>query len=124
VPLPLVGRTRAPAHQWQPEIPFGAVLAEDDIISRVPEESKMTYRGKVNNGVVVLEGPQAPPDGADVSVRVLKAPSRRPARAAKRRMHEPSLYERLKPFIGIADDLPSDISVNHDHYLYGTPKRK
>ena len=24
---------------------------------------------------------------------------------------------------GTADDLPPDFSVNHDHYLYGTPKR-
>lgn len=24
---------------------------------------------------------------------------------------------------GTADDLPSDLSVNHDHYLYGTPKQ-
>jgi hypothetical protein len=25
---------------------------------------------------------------------------------------------------GTADDLPADISANHDHYLYGTPKRQ
>jgi len=24
---------------------------------------------------------------------------------------------------GTADDLPPDLSANHDHYLYGTPKR-
>ena len=81
----------------------------------------MTYRGRVKNGVVVLEGPHAPPEGAPVSVRLLKPPARRSSRAGK---PGPSLYERLKPFIGIADDLPSDISINHDHYLYGTPKRK
>ena len=81
----------------------------------------MTYRGKVKNGVVVLEGPNAPPEGAPVSVRVLKPAARRSTRAAKPGR---SLYERLKPFIGICDDLPPDISINHDHYLYGTPKRK
>jgi len=24
---------------------------------------------------------------------------------------------------GKADDLPADLSLQHDHYLYGTPKR-
>jgi len=24
---------------------------------------------------------------------------------------------------GKADDLPADLSLHHDHYLYGTPKR-
>ena len=81
----------------------------------------MTYRGRVKNGVVVLEGPHAPPEGAPVSVRLLKPAARRPSRAAK---PGPSLYERLKPFIGILDDMPPDFSINHDHYLYGTPKRK
>jgi hypothetical protein len=35
----------------------------------------------------------------------------------------PSLYEAMKPFIGMVDDLPADLSINHDHYLYGTPKQ-
>jgi hypothetical protein len=25
---------------------------------------------------------------------------------------------------GVADDLPADLSINHDHYLYGTSKRQ
>ncbi|GEM_PF-5445426 len=33
-----------------------------------------------------------------------------------------SLYERLRPIFGIANDLPKDGSINLDHYLYGTPK--
>lgn len=81
----------------------------------------MTFRGKMKNGVVVLNGPNAPPEGAPVSVRMLKPIASRPVRARKRPMTD---YDRLKPFIGIADDLPSDISVNHDHYLYGTAKRE
>jgi len=81
----------------------------------------MTYRGRVKNGVVVLEGPQVPPEGAPVSVTLLKGRARRSEKGAER---EPSLYDRLKPFIGMLDSLPPDFSVNHDHYLYGTPKRK
>ena len=29
----------------------------------------------------------------------------------------------LLEIAGAADDLPADLSANHDHYLYGTPKR-
>jgi hypothetical protein len=79
----------------------------------------MTHRGKMTNGVVVLEDPKAIPEGTPVTVRPLKGGER-----SRKGRRPRSLYERLKPFIGIADDLPSDISANHDHYLYGTPKRK
>ena len=83
------------------------------------EEGPMTYRGKVKNGTVILDVPNALPEGAEVSVRVVKNASR-----GRRKDSLPTLYERLKPFIGVADDLPSDSSVNHDRYLYGTPKNK
>jgi hypothetical protein len=29
----------------------------------------------------------------------------------------------LLEIAGTADDLPADLSLQHDHYLYGTPKR-
>jgi len=29
----------------------------------------------------------------------------------------------LMQVAGTADDLAADLSVNHDHYLYGTPKK-
>ena len=81
----------------------------------------MTYRGTVKNGVVFLEGRPLPPEGATVSVRVLKGSARRPTKDAKAL---PTMYERYKRFIGMAEGLPADFSINHDHYLYGTPKRK
>ena len=28
----------------------------------------------------------------------------------------------LLEIAGSAEDLPADLSINHDHYLYGTPK--
>ena len=34
-----------------------------------------------------------------------------------------SLYESLKPFIGCINTGLGDLADNHDHYLYGTPKR-
>jgi hypothetical protein len=33
------------------------------------------------------------------------------------------LYDSLEPFVGKAEGLPADLSVNLDHYLYGMPKR-
>ena len=30
----------------------------------------------------------------------------------------------LAEIVGTAEDLPADLSINHDHYLYGTPKRQ
>jgi len=31
--------------------------------------------------------------------------------------------EVLKDFIGVAEDLPADLARNHDHHLYGTPRK-
>jgi hypothetical protein len=72
----------------------------------------MTYRGRVKNGVVVLDDPAGLPEGAEVEVVHT---------AAEERI--PTLYERLKDIVGIAEGLPADSSVNHDHYLYGAPKK-
>ena len=80
----------------------------------------MTYRGRVQNGVVVLEKPAGLPDGTPVSIRPLKARSERGRGKSPRR---PAMYERYARFIGKAKGLPPDFSAQHDHYLYGTPKR-
>ena len=81
----------------------------------------MVYRGTVKNGVVVLDGAAKLEEGQAVSVRPLR---RRAALSSGRPRKIPSLYERLKPLIGAAKGLPSDLAAQHDHYLYGTPKRK
>jgi hypothetical protein len=71
----------------------------------------MTYKGKVKDGVVVLEPGVRLDEGAEVVVEPVKAaPSR-------------SLSEQLRPLIGIAKGLPKDLAENHDHYLHGRPKR-
>jgi hypothetical protein len=75
----------------------------------------------VKGGVVVLEGPKAPPEGARVSVRVLASHARRVPKGRKRAQ---TLYDRLRNVIGKAEGMPPDASVNIDHYLYGAPKRK
>jgi hypothetical protein len=72
----------------------------------------MAYRGRVKNGVIVLEPSANLPEGAEVEVSSWQA-----------EQEIPTLYERLKDVIGTADGLPADSSVNHDHYLYGAPKK-
>ena len=85
----------------------------------------MNARGKIRNGKVVLDGPIPLPDGTEVEVRPAKkrkspAKPKKPKTKAKPR----TLAERLANVIGKATGLPPDASVNHDHYLYGTPKQQ
>jgi hypothetical protein len=76
--------------------------------------AEMTYQGHVENGSVVLDDDVTLPEGARVEVRVAEpGPVLDTA--------EP-LGRRLLRHAGTAVDLPADASVNHDHYLYGTPK--
>jgi hypothetical protein len=74
----------------------------------------MTYQGHVRNGVVVFDGPQAPPEGATVEVAVL---------SDEQAQQTQSLHEFLLEFAGTIDGLPSDMAAQHDHYLHGRPKR-
>ena len=76
----------------------------------------MTYRGHVKNGVVVLDEPVKLPEGAEVQVDLQATLPDKPAAD-----EIPTLYEQLEPFIGKAQGLPPDASVNLDHYLYGVP---
>jgi len=78
----------------------------------------MTYRGRIRNGIVVLDDPIELPEGASVTV-ALENPA---LNLQGDDDTEPTLYERLKPIFGIANDLPADGSRNLDHYLYGAPK--
>ena len=85
----------------------------------------MTVRGKIKNGKVVLDDPKALADGTEVEVRPAK--KRKPAgkpRKAKIKARPRTLAERFANVIGMATGLPPDASVNHDHYLYGTPKKQ
>ncbi len=78
----------------------------------------MVYRGHVDNGVIRLEDAPALPEGAEVEVRLLAEGAFREDEGSI-----PSVCETLKDFVGKAEGLPPDLAVNHDHYLYGLPKR-
>lgn len=83
----------------------------------------MAYRGHVRNGVVELDEPASLPEGAEVSVDLIKTDGAGQVLSNEGQDSVPSLYEQFKDFVGIiSDGLPEDLSRNHDHYLYGTPK--
>ena len=77
----------------------------------------MSYRGHVENGLVKIDEPVTLPEGASVQIDLIENT------ASQSSCEEGiSLYDRLKPVIGMAQGLPSDASLNVDHYLYGQPK--
>jgi hypothetical protein len=79
----------------------------------------MTYRGRVKNGVVVLESGVRLREGMDVRVEpVEKAES-----VAEDSQEARQLREGLLSFSGVIKDGPSDLARNHDHYLHGTPRQ-
>ncbi len=72
----------------------------------------MSFHGIVVNGAIVLEGQVQLPDGTKVEVQVQDPP-----KAAS------PLGEMLLKHAGRAEGLPEDLAAQHDHYLYGTPKK-
>lgn len=68
----------------------------------------MVARGRIQNGVVILEEGAKLPEGASVLVETLDAPVAAPL--------------KLEAFAGCATSFPPDASENHDHYLYGAPR--
>ena len=84
------------------------------------------YTGKVLNGVIVLEAGVALPEGAQVNIEWLDAEQAlHPTIGLTTEQKAASpLGELLLKFAGVADDLPADMAKNHDHYLYGAPKKE
>jgi hypothetical protein len=78
----------------------------------------MTLHGHIQNGAIVLDEQVPLPEGAAVQIQVM-VPRSTPAADGQL----PTLAETLKDFIGVLEDLPEDAATNHDHYLYGTPKK-
>ena len=78
----------------------------------------MTLHGHIENGMIVLDQSVPLPEGAAVEVQIVM-----PQPPIVPETELPTLAESLKDFIGILEDLPEDAAINHDHYLYGTPKK-
>jgi hypothetical protein len=76
------------------------------------KETDMVLQGHFRNGVIVLDHPAQFPDGTAAEVKVLLPPG-------TKEEETPTLYERLKPIVGIATGLPADGSTRIDEDLYG-----
>ena len=72
----------------------------------------MSFQGVVINGTIVLDGRVQLPEGTKVEVLVQAAPKAKSP-----------LGEMLLKHAGKAQGLPEDLAPQHDHCLYGTPKK-
>lgn len=80
--------------------------------------------GRVVDGVVVFENGGALPDGTIVRVEPMAGSEG--TESSRDVPHDiQRLREMLLSFAGVINDpdLPTDLSDNLDHYLYGTPKK-
>jgi hypothetical protein len=71
----------------------------------------MTYKGRIREGVVVLEEGVRLPDGTAVTVALADDPPTEPAGDGIYRVAE----------LAVPTGIP-DLAMNIDHYLYGHPK--
>ncbi len=71
----------------------------------------MTYRGRIENGVAVLEGDVRLPDGMPVEVVPIE-----PETSA---IEDDPMYRLYD--LAVPSGIP-DLAKNIDHYLYGHPK--
>jgi hypothetical protein len=71
------------------------------------EKTAMSFTGTVKGGVVVLPPGLKLPEGLEVQLTVPDSAS---------------FAERYAGYIGAADDLPSDLAENLDHYVHGHRK--
>jgi hypothetical protein len=83
----------------------------------------MTYKGKVENGVILVEEGVRLPEGAEVQIEL--ADGVQPPNDVS---DEPTIGQKLaalaRKYESLPCDLPEDLAINHDHYLHGMPKRQ
>lgn len=82
-----------------------------------------TILATVENGVIHLPADAHLPDGTAVRVEAVEPPPA-PAEAEANGAPGRTLADHLAPWIGIAEGLPSDFAINHDHYIHGTRKQQ
>lgn len=85
----------------------------------------MTIQGVIKNGHVEFDHPLIFPEGTKVTCELnpLDLPSELETAAAATKADAPPYHAELLKFAGVISDMPPDISVNIDHYLYGHPKK-
>ena len=70
----------------------------------------MSFTAVVENGSIKLPPEIKLPDGTEVKIEPVARPQK-------------TFGEEFREFIGCVKEGPTDLADNHDHYLYGTPKR-
>ena len=83
----------------------------------------MTHKGHIENGVIVPDEPIDVENGTEVLFEIALRPTASDVPQNEANNATPSLTQLLSRFAGKAQTLPEDAAENHDHYLYGTPKR-
>lgn len=78
----------------------------------------MELKGKVVDGVIVPDRRVELPEGAEIRFNVVKQ-----AAKLKKPKKKSALSKVLLKYAGSVKGLPKDAARNHDHYLYGTPKK-
>ena len=82
----------------------------------------MTCRGKIKEGVVVLENGVPWPEGTEVVVTLAE-----PVEESAATPPRSTIGDRMVALARWAEtqpcDLPEDLAKNHDHYLHSLPKR-
>ena len=73
----------------------------------------MSITAIVENDTIKL--PMHVPDGTRVEITLLEKPAVPGAGG--------NALKWMLEYAGIVDDMPADLAAEHDHYLYGTPKR-
>jgi hypothetical protein len=76
----------------------------------------MSLEGRIHEGTVIFDAPVSLPEGTRVRVEPVSEPPEQSGDGE-------SLLDILGDVVGSIDDLPADLAEQHDHYLYGTPKR-
>jgi hypothetical protein len=69
----------------------------------------MVCKGRVVNGVVVLDEKVRLAEGTEVTVETVESPRE-------------SIFDRLQTLVGRGENLPEDLAEQHDHYLTGGAK--
>jgi len=71
----------------------------------------MSITATVENNTIKLPAGVHLPDGTPVRVEPIETGTRG------------AFAKRHAAFVGAVKDAPADLAENHDHYLYGAPKR-
>ena len=84
----------------------------------------MTYRGRVKNGMVILDASAGLPEGAEVEVCLVEHPQTPETAHGCEPVVLPAWAKKARELLAqMPHDLPEDLAEQHDHYIHGTPKR-